>query len=133
MNIDYTNITTDVLQDDLFVEKQITVSVLRLDKIHPIISGNKLFKLYYFLEEAKKNNKTTLVTFGGAYSNHLAATSYACKLSNIKSVGIVRGEKPPKLSHTLQQCIENGMQLKFVSRYIYAAKEDVAFLTQLKK
>ncbi len=89
-----------------------------MDKIHPIVSGNKIFKLKYFLEEALAGRKE-IVTFGGAYSNHLAATAFACRERNIKSVGIVRGERAAALSHTLAFCLENGMQLEFISREAY--------------
>jgi 1-aminocyclopropane-1-carboxylate deaminase/D-cysteine desulfhydrase-like pyridoxal-dependent ACC family enzyme len=67
---------------------------LRLDQVHPVISGNKIFKLHYFIEKAIKNKLATLITFGGAYSNHLVATAYACQELHLKSIGIVRGESP---------------------------------------
>lgn len=102
------------------IERNIRLLVLRLDKIHPVVSGNKLFKLHFFLEEAFMRSIKTIVTFGGAYSNHLHATAYACKLAGLNSVGIVRGEQPANLSHTLVACIENDMQLIFVSREKYA-------------
>ena len=120
------------LHDELFLQKQVSVSVLRLDKIHPVVSGNKLFKLHYFLEEAVKSIHKTVLTFGGAYSNHLSATAYACKALQLKSIGMVRGEKPEKLSHTLQQCLQDGMQLQFISRQQYAQKDDPAFINGLK-
>ena len=107
------------LEDELFEKKEVEVSILRLDEVHPVISGNKLFKLIYFLEEAKKSAHKSIITFGGAYSNHLAATAFACEKMKINSVGIVRGEKPKQLSHTLQFCIEHKMQLEFVSRALY--------------
>src|SRR5579875_2751790 len=91
-----------------------TVDVLRLDLIHPVISGNKWFKLKYFLEEAKNQNKKTILTFGGAFSNHIIATAATRKEFNLKSIGIIRGEKPPILSHTLQDAINYGMDLFFV-------------------
>lgn len=119
------------LQDDLFLQKQVRVSVLRLDKIHPTVSGNKIFKLHYFLQEARQSDHKTILTFGGAYSNHLAATSYACKLLHLKSIGIVRGERPVQLSPTLQQCIADGMQLKFIPRQEYDKKEEPAFISNL--
>lgn len=122
-----------VLDDDLFLQKQVSVSVLRLDKIHPVISGNKLFKLHYFLKEAEALQKDTLITFGGAYSNHLAATAFACKAMQLKSVAVVRGERPASLSHTLQQCTDDGMHLKFVSRQQFAAKDDNAFIESLQE
>ena len=83
----------------LFSKHDVTVSMLRLDTIHPVISGNKIFKLHYFLEEALNSSHKQIITFGGAYSNHLAATAFACNTKGLKSVGIVRGEKPAELSH----------------------------------
>ncbi len=132
MLFDISKACIEELYDELFVQKQVSVSVLRLDKIHPLVSGNKLFKLHYFLEEAVNSGHKTIITFGGAYSNHLAATAYACKVLHLKSIGIVRGEKPDKLSHTLQQCLQDGMQLQFISRKEYATKHDPVFISGLE-
>ena len=74
------------LKSNLYKDKHISVSMLRLDEIHPIISGNKLFKLYYFLDEASNSSHKKIITFGGAFSNHLAATAFACKEMNLKSM-----------------------------------------------
>ena len=132
MLIDNLNITTDTLSNELTKIKRVHLSVLRLDKIHPIISGNKLFKLHYFLEtNMEKPNQ--VITFGGAYSNHLTATAYACKIQGIPCTGIVRGEKPTKLSHTLLDCIRNGMQLRFISRSDYELKDSANFISSLEK
>jgi 1-aminocyclopropane-1-carboxylate deaminase/D-cysteine desulfhydrase-like pyridoxal-dependent ACC family enzyme len=133
MLFDISKANIEVLHDELFVQKQVTVSVLRLDKIHQLVSGNKLFKLHYFLEDAVNSRNKTILTFGGAYSNHLAATAFACKAMQLKTIGIVRGEKPRQLSLTLQQCIQDGMQLKFIPRQQYAEKENVDFINNLKK
>ncbi|MBL7702046.1 MAG: pyridoxal-phosphate dependent enzyme [Ferruginibacter sp.] len=133
MLFDISKAGIEELHDELFDEKQVGVSVLRLDKIHPVVSGNKLFKLHYFLEEAHSSTHKTILTFGGAYSNHLSATAYACKLLQLKSIAIVRGEKPAQLSPTLQQCLQDGMQLKFISRNEYAEKDGDAFINHLKK
>ncbi|MEO6252515.1 MAG: 1-aminocyclopropane-1-carboxylate deaminase [Ferruginibacter sp.] len=116
------------LHDDLFLQKQVRVSVLRLDKIHPQLSGNKIFKLHYFLKEALLSPNRPVLTFGGAYSNHLSATAFACKILHLKSIGIIRGEKPEQLSHTLQQCIDDSMQLKFIPRTEYDQKEHETFI-----
>jgi 1-aminocyclopropane-1-carboxylate deaminase/D-cysteine desulfhydrase-like pyridoxal-dependent ACC family enzyme len=121
------------LVNPLFTEKKISVSIARFDKIHHVVSGNKLFKLHYFLEEALKHDHRSILTFGGAYSNHLVATAYACKQTGIRSIGIVRGERPPILSHTLKQCEQNEMELHFISRAAYSNKDPVEFITQLKK
>jgi 1-aminocyclopropane-1-carboxylate deaminase len=120
-----------VLKAPLYEENNVEISMLRLDEIHPIISGNKLFKLYYFLQEAKISTHKKIITFGGAYSNHLAATSFACKKSNVACIGFVRGEQPVTLSHTLLFCIENGMQLEFLNRSSYKKINDSNFLQQL--
>ena len=120
------------LEDSLFEKKEISVSILRLDNIHPVISGNKLFKLVYFLKDAIESDHKTVITFGGAYSNHLAATAFACESLQLKSVGIVRGERSKNLSHTLQFCLEHGMQIEFISRSDYK-NVDAEFLKRIKK
>jgi len=99
-----------------------TVDVLRLDLIHPVISGNKWFKLKEYLKEAKALNKKIILTFGGAYSNHIVATAAAAKQSRFKSIGIIRGEKPTTISHTLQNASSYGMELYFISRTEYRNK-----------
>lgn len=104
-------------------EKDITLDVLRLDKLHNVVSGNKLFKLQLQIKACKQTHKTTIATFGGAYSNHIVATAYACKLEGLNSIGIIRGDEPKQLNHTLQQAQSLGMQLQFVSRKDYDNKE----------
>jgi 1-aminocyclopropane-1-carboxylate deaminase len=101
----------------------LSLDVLRLDKIHEVISGNKWFKLKYYLREAKHLAKDTIATFGGAWSNHIVATAYAAKQAGLKSVGIIRGEKPAQLSATLQNAQDYGMELRYVSREEYRNKE----------
>jgi 1-aminocyclopropane-1-carboxylate deaminase len=122
-DIVFQNITTDRIIFPFEKAKEIEVSVLRLDKIHATISGNKWFKLRYYIQEAIEQQKKCIVTFGGAYSNHIIATAAACKLNGLDSVGIIRGEEAVTLSHTLQQAKELGMQLHFISREDYAEKK----------
>ena len=121
------------IKSNLYKDKRIRVSMLRLDEIHPIISGNKLFKLYYFLDEAKNSSHKKIITFGGAFSNHLAATAFACREMNLKNIGIVRGEKPAMLSHTLLFCLDHGMELQFISRENYKRINEKDFLDGLKE
>ena len=116
------DITPDKISLSSFAKKEIEVTILRLDKIHSIISGNKWFKLRYYLEEAKQQKKKKIVTFGGAYSNHIVATAAACKMNRLKSIGIIRGEEVSGLSPTLSQAKEMGMQLFFISRENYRNK-----------
>jgi 1-aminocyclopropane-1-carboxylate deaminase len=120
------------LDTDFFGKNDLKVFMLRLDEIHPVISGNKLFKLIYFLEEAKKTRHKKIITFGGAYSNHLAATAFTAKELKIKSVGIVRAEKPKVLSPTLLLCVENEMQFEFISRESYQKINEKEFSEELK-
>jgi 1-aminocyclopropane-1-carboxylate deaminase/D-cysteine desulfhydrase-like pyridoxal-dependent ACC family enzyme len=120
--------TFSTLNNNFFRKNNLEVFMLRLDEIHPVISGNKLFKLIYFLEEAKKSTHKTIITFGGTYSNHLAATAFACKELKIKSIGIVRGEKPKVFSPTLLFCLENEMQLEFIGRSSYRKINEKGFL-----
>ena len=121
-HIDLNTISVDKLSLQILTEKKVEADVLRLDKIHSLVSGNKWFKLRYYLEEAKKLNKKTIVTFGGAWSNHILATAAACPLYNFNSIGIIRGEEAEKLSPTLIQAKELNMKLIFISRGDYAAR-----------
>lgn len=98
------------------------VEVLRLDRIHPIISGNKWFKLRYYIADTLQKKKTEIVTFGGAWSNHIVATAAAAAEAGLKSTGIIRGEEPRQYSPTLQKAAELGMQLFFQSRADYKNK-----------
>jgi 1-aminocyclopropane-1-carboxylate deaminase/D-cysteine desulfhydrase-like pyridoxal-dependent ACC family enzyme len=122
-DLDFSNITTDKISLNLFTERNVEVSVLRLDKVHPVISGNKWFKLQFYLEEVKQQKKKNIVTFGGAWSNHIVATAAACKIYGFNSVGIIRGEEADNLSPTLVQAKESGMQLIFISREDYSRKK----------
>lgn len=115
--LSFESITIDAISS--FYNREIEIDVLRLDKISPVISGNKWFKLRYYLEEALHLHKKGILTFGGAWSNHIVATAAACKESDLKSVGIIRGEGPKELSLTLQQAMELGMELIYISRSDY--------------
>lgn len=120
----------DISVDDIssFYQNEIKVHVLRLDKISPVVSGNKWFKLRYYLEEANTQHKKGILTFGGAWSNHIIATAAICNMNGLKSIGIIRGEEPQKLSATLLTAKESGMRLIFISRTAYQNKEIPASL-----
>jgi 1-aminocyclopropane-1-carboxylate deaminase len=116
------NITIDEITLPFLKQRKVTLHVMRLDKVHPVISGNKWFKLRYYLQEAIHEQKSIL-TFGGAWSNHIVATAAASKLYGLPSIGIIRGEEPANYSATLQEATNLGMQLHFISRQLYSAKE----------
>jgi 1-aminocyclopropane-1-carboxylate deaminase len=118
--IDEDLITTDYIP--FLSNDSVSAYVLRLDKIHSVISGNKWFKLRFHLQEAKKNNFQTIVTFGGAFSNHIVAAAAACRSYGFSSVGIIRGEAPEVYSHTLKAAASYGMKLIFISREAYKNK-----------
>lgn len=112
---------------------KIEVSVLRLDLMYPNLSGNKWYKLKYNLQQASTQGESTLLTFGGAYSNHIYATASAGKMYGFETIGIIRGERPEILNPTLQFAEAQGMQLHFVSRAAYRNKESDLFTEQLQQ
>jgi 1-aminocyclopropane-1-carboxylate deaminase len=112
-------------------QNNITADVLRLDRLHPVISGNKWFKLKNYLQQAQRSAANPIITFGGAWSNHLIATAFAAREARLDAVGIVRGEKPLVLSTTLSAALRYGMQLEFISRREYSKKSGAHFLRQL--
>lgn len=114
--LQFSAITTDPLLLPAWQEKKIHASVLRLDKLHPDVSGNKFFKLRYYLDEARQLGKSHIITYGGAWSNHIAATAAACQLYGFSCTGIIRGERPAMLSRTLETAAAMGMELIFLSR-----------------
>ncbi len=111
------------------------ISIKRLDLVHPHISGNKFFKLKYNLLAAQQQGYKKLLTFGGAYSNHIAATAYAAQLFGFESLGIIRGEElaSKPLNSTLHTAQRFGMQLQFVTREAYRHKQSSAYLAQLQQ
>ena len=119
----------------LLSEKGVSLHLKREDLIHPHISGNKYRKLKYNLIEAKKEEYSTILTFGGAFSNHIAATAFAGKEYGFKTIGIIRGEELQskwKQNPTLVLAKEYGMQFKFVSRASYRERENPEFLKELE-
>jgi D-cysteine desulfhydrase len=119
------------LELPLLAMHNVSAGVLRIDKIHATVSGNKWFKLKYSLQQALEQQKKTVLTFGGAFSNHLVATAYACARLGLQSVGIVRGEAAAVHSPALEDCTALGMHLQFISRDAYRQKEN-AYL-EIKK
>lgn len=120
-------------------EKEITLCIKREDEIHPDVSGNKFRKLKYNLKKAKELGKTTLLTFGGAFSNHILATAVAGNITGFKTIGLIRGdelgkdlEKTLQQNTTLRKAHEHGMFFHFVDRSSYRNKNDISFQEKLK-
>lgn len=124
-------IPIDSIQLELNNGTSVPLAILRLDQLHHTLSGNKWFKLKYNLLEAEKIGAATIISFGGAYSNHLHALAYAGKLFNIPTIGYVRGEAVS--NPTLEDCRAWGMELRFISRDAYRKKTSLSFLETIQK
>lgn len=121
------------LNNSLFKEKQISVFMKRDDLLHPLISGNKWRKLKYNLAAAKESSLPTLLTFGGAFSNHILAVAAAGNEFGFHTIGVIRGEKVLPLNATLSFASQQGMKLHFISREEYRQKENDGFLHHLRQ
>ncbi|WP_232662997.1 1-aminocyclopropane-1-carboxylate deaminase/D-cysteine desulfhydrase [Pseudonocardia sp. TRM90224] len=106
--------------------------VKRDDLIGTDLSGNKWRKLAHLITDAQRSGASTLLTFGGAYSNHIRAVAAAGREFGFRTIGVVRGEERPT-NASLDRAIELGMQLHYVSRTEYRQKHDPAFLTDLRE
>ncbi len=127
MNIPIQKIELDHANVELYIKRE--------DLIHPLISGNKYRKLKYNLIEAQTQNHNTLLTFGGAFSNHILAVASAGFENNFKTIGIIRGEEltdKVQENPTLKKAQELGMLFKFVTREVYKSKKELFFLENLK-
>ena len=115
--------------------KGITLEIKREDLLHPFVSGNKFRKLKYNRLQAKAENQSVLLTFGGAFSNHIAAVAYAGKEQGFETIGVIRGDElRDKISEnpTLSFAQECGMRFEFVTREAYRHKTETAFIEQLQ-
>jgi 1-aminocyclopropane-1-carboxylate deaminase len=124
------NVEDESFRHPIFLQQQINLKVRRFDTIHVHAGGNKIFKLTNWLSSIEEYK--TLISFGGAFSNHLLALSAVAKKLGIKSVGVIRGERPILFNHYLSAFVENGMELIFVSRTNYKSKTEIDFLSELK-
>ena len=139
MLIDATSIQNEQVFLAELEKKNVQLFVKREDQIHKQVSGNKFRKLKYNLLEAKSKGFEKLLTFGGAYSNHILATAVAAKLSDFESIGVIRGdelgknvEKTLSQNETLRQASDHGMKFVFVSRDQYREKMNPEFINSLK-
>lgn len=115
-----------------FEQFDIRLRVLRADRVHPVVSGNKWFKLKYNLRAAQAAGHDTLLSFGGAYSNHVHALAYAGRQLGFKTIGVIRGEVHESLNPTLQFATAQGMQLMYLDRARYRHKSDPGRMAELR-
>lgn len=122
------------IKSTLFDEKELEVFIKRDDLIHPVISGNKWRKLKHNIEKFKQGKFDKLLTFGGAYSNHIAATARAGKELGISTIGIIRGDELSEESNqTLSQAFQDGMQLVFTKREEYQLRDEKYYHEELRR
>jgi len=114
-------------------QAEIELYIQREDLFHPELSGNKWRKLKYNLLEAKEDTYTRLLSFGGAFSNHIHALAASGKHLGFETIGVIRGEASSRSNPTLRFAEQCGMQLYFVSRTDYRRKEETAFMEELEK
>lgn len=119
-----------VLPTEWHAHRVAEVAMLRLDVIHKDVSGNKWYKLKYNIQYCIDNNISTILTFGGGYSNHLAATAVMAKLAGLNSIGIIRGQYFQS-TPTLDFCMDNGMEIHAVAHEDYKKKNEAGFLAEL--
>ena len=121
------------VRDPRLAGRGVQLSVLRLDLVHPALSGNKWYKLKYNLQRAQQEQCDTLLTVGGAYSNHLYATAAAGRAYGFRTIGIVRGEVHTPLNPTLQFCLDQGMHLHYVRRDAFRQRTEATFQQALQE
>lgn len=121
------------IQHPVFQEAGVRALVWREDLNHPQISGNKWWKLKYNILEAQRLQHSTLLTFGGAYSNHIYAVAAAARELGFKSIGVIRGEEVLPLNNTLAFASQSGMTLHYIARSSYREKTSHEFLTSLQQ
>jgi 1-aminocyclopropane-1-carboxylate deaminase len=133
---DESDIVNEAITIESFSAENVGLYIKREDLLHPDVSGNKYRKLKYNIAEAQNRGHRTILTFGGAYSNHIAAVAAAGKRFNFKTIGVIRGaeiESKIGSNPSLQFAQNKGMQLHFVSRKDYAIKEDDLYIESLRR
>ena len=125
-------IETQHISCSLLKERKIKLFIKRIDLVHEYISGNKWYKLKYNFIEAEKRGYKSILTFGGAFSNHILATASLAKERGFNSIGIIRGERHFPLNPTLTLAVKMGMKIYYVSRDDYRLKHTIDFLSKLK-
>lgn len=114
------------------VTSNVSVLMKRIDLVHPIISGNKWYKMKYNIVEMNRLGIDTLLTFGGAFSNHIHATARAGKIFEFKTIGLLRGEEHLPLNETLKSAVDDEMELHYIDRTTFRERESEGFLKWIK-
>lgn len=123
----------EIADHPLIQKAGVRLLIKREDLNHPLVSGNKWWKLKYNLEAASDKGHDSLLTFGGARSNHIYATAAAAYELGFKCIGVIRGEETLPLNPTLRFAVDHGMKLHYVSRRDYRKKETITFIKELEQ
>ncbi len=121
------------LHDDRLAAREVRLYLKRDDLIHPEIPGNKWRKLKYNLSAAREQEYSRLLTFGGAYSNHIRATAAAGRYLGFSTLGVIRGEEHIPLNWSLSHAVDLGMQLSYLDRATYRRKHEPGIIAGLRK
>ncbi len=121
------------ISDPVLEQFEVSLFILREDQNHPLLSGNKLRKMKYNLLKAEQEGHKTLLTLGGAYSNHIHATAAAGNLFGLNTIGIIRGEPTKPLNPTLTFARKQGMVLHYVKRDSYRERYNQDFKAALHR
>jgi 1-aminocyclopropane-1-carboxylate deaminase len=127
----YTIPRTQLSQSELLPVSNFSVE--RFDLVHPLLQGNKWFKLKRNIFWCVEGGNDTILTFGGAFSNHIHATAAAGKILGLKTIGVIRGERPFQLNYTLRDAESFGMELVFVSREEYRRRYNPDYVDELRE
>lgn len=130
--LEYQKTPIQILDHPVCKKAGVELLIKREDLNHSAVSGNKWWKLKYNLLVAQSRGLKKILTFGGAYSNHIYATAAATRLLKLGSVGIIRGEETPPLNPTLQFAKDQGMEIHYISRTVYRNKDTPEFIEMLK-
>jgi 1-aminocyclopropane-1-carboxylate deaminase len=104
------------------------VDILRLDVLHPIVSGNKFFKIRFYFDEVKATNATTIASFGGPYSNHIVALAYTAREAGLKSIGYIRTNEHEPMTTSLAEAMSYGMDVVYLGRTEFQTKKEAILL-----
>ena len=133
MNINDITVAVEKISLPIADKKGISLLIARVDRVHPLASGNKLYKLLPNINYAQRHNYQQLLSFGGAFSNHIYALALYSQSIGIQSIGVIRGEKQYATNPTLSAASAAGMTLVFVDRVTYKRRYDADYLQQLQQ
>jgi 1-aminocyclopropane-1-carboxylate deaminase len=133
MNLKHITVAVDKISLPIADKKGISLLIARVDQVHPLASGNKLYKLLPNIQFAQQHNYQQLLSFGGAFSNHIYALALYAQSIGMQSIAIIRGEKEYARNPTLSAATAAGMTLVFVDRVTYRRRHDADYLQQLQQ